>query len=89
MQYLNGMDHNAVNDSGGKLISYSNELDGVIGSINGSVAKIKSNWGGHDADQFNDDWSRGRVFVKNCADSLQQMGKKCQTNAKAQEAASK
>ena len=86
--YKKGMDADAVSSSGDKLIGYKGELDGIVEAVNGAVNKIKSNWGGSDAEQFQSDWNGQRQVVSAAGDKLDQMGKKCKSNAETQKSTS-
>lgn len=82
--YKKGMNADAVSSSGDKLIGYKGELDGIVEAVNGAVNSIKSNWGGTDSEQFQSDWNGHRQVVSAAGDKLDAMGKKCKTNAEAQ-----
>lgn len=86
--YKKGMDADSVSASGDKLVAYKGELDGIVEAVNGAVSTIKSNWGGTDAEQFQSDWNGQRQVVAAAGDKLDQMGKKCKTNAESQKSTS-
>ncbi len=86
--YKKGMNAQAVSASGDRLVAFKGEIDGIVEAVTGAVNTIKSNWGGHDADQFHSDWNSQRQVVSTAGDQLDAMGKKCKVNAEAQQQAS-
>lgn len=87
--YNKGMNAESVAASGQKLIGYKGDIDGIVQAVTGAVNTIKGNWGGSDSDTFQSEWNKTRQLVSQAGDSLDDMGKKCTTNAEKQKAASK
>lgn len=86
--YAKGMDVEGVNSSAGKLDGYKGELTKIQSTVDGAVGKIKSSWGGHDADQFQSEWNKSKASVQAAVDALKTMANKCRTNAAAQKSTS-
>lgn len=87
-QFKQGMNPEAVSGAGDKLIGFKNEIDGIVSAVDTAINVLKSNWEGNDADQFKSDWNSHRNQVQTCGEALNQMGKKCKTNADLQSKAS-
>jgi WXG100 family type VII secretion target len=80
-----GMDVEQVEGLAAQLKNKAHDLQGLITSIDGLVHNLHSNWDGHDADVFaNEWWPQHKSALQNAATSVEGLGQSAQNNANAQ-----
>lgn len=84
-----GMNIEPVRSAAQQLTAKGNEVDSLIGKIDGEVQTLASSWHGKDSSDFASEWNgTHKASLKQIAKLLEDMGHKGTMNANKQESAS-